>query len=1394
MEEKEFFITTWQTTTDNESITIPTIGGGYNYTIRWDDSNIDERVTGSATFTYKEPGIHTIKIGGQFPRIYFNNKGNKDKMLSIEQWGSIQWETFTGAFYGCSNLILNTLDVPDLSRVSDMSFMFAFTKKLNSGLSKWNVENVTNMSNMFLFSEGFNADISDWNVVNVENMSTMFRGAVSFNRDLSKWGDKVAKVTDMSSMFYGAKEFNENISNWNVSRVIDMSFMFSGAEKFNIDISDWNVVNVENMSAMFQSASSFSVDISEWQVNKVTDMSFMFSGTEEFNADLSKWKDKLGKVTTMKGMFQSTKKFNADISEWDVNNVTDMSVMFSRAEVFNADISRWNVSRVVDMGTMFQSTKKFNADISEWDVSKVKNMSVMFSGAEEFNADLSKWKDKLWNVTTMKGMFQSTKKFNADISEWNVSNVTNMRFMFSNSLLFDRDIGNWNVENVKDMGAMFNNSKLSTTNYDALLIGWSKLTLEPNVGFDGGRSNYCKAEEARAEIIRKYKWGITDDGKDLLCGKQIIDVYTSTITAQPTEVIADGVSVSTITVQLLDTNGVKVTEGGETVTIKTTLGNLSNVTDNLNGTYTATLSSTTSGKAEVSFSIKEEDSTNKANVSFVEDTESFITTWQTITDNESITIPTRGSEYNYTVDWGDGFTESELRGNATHIYAKPGIYTVKIKGSFPQIFFNNQGDKDKILTIEQWGIIQWKAMNNAFHGCSNLTSNASDAPDLSLVTTTYGMFNQATSFNADLNDWDVSNVTNMSLMFAYASIFNGDISNWDVKSSKYMSGMFWHASMFNQDISNWNVSGVIDMSLMFYFAVKFNKDLSKWNEKVSQVELMGNMFGNAILFDGNIGGWNVNNVTHMSSMFNGAKAFNSDISNWNVSKVENMNFMFSGAISFNRDLSKWNVSKVTNMRCMFQGAKKFNANLNDWNVSEVTDMDCMFASASEFSSDLYKWKDKLGKVERMSQMFSNTEVFNSDISTWDVSNVIDMNAMFFNAKSFNQDISNWNVGNVTNMHRMFMSASSFDQDIGDWNVSNVIDMSEMFKSAKLSTENYDASLIGWSKQKLQENVPFDGGNSNYCDGEKAREDIISKFNWTITDSGRDIACVQLDLTKSTITALPQNVNINKGKSSLITVQLKDELGNSFTRSTELVSIASTKGVVNTIQNLGNGLYQTQLRDDSVGTAIVSYKVGEENGIQNALVSFYKPLGCQIAFNIKADQDITGAKGRYRLVSNSEARSETSWNVFDILDFNNSLTPLIREEGEYQLEVMIKGLNGVWTDWYSHSSFIINDCQAVEGASVEVYKGDCKAVIRGKIKLFFENNDAGIKLYKDASLRIPFDGNDESYVVLDEVSESDASREVAVVKTVVFNVSNEGIVSNLRPCSLGDVSDNVEDES
>jgi len=472
----------------------------------------------------------------------------------------------------------------------------------------------------------------------------------------------------------------------------------------------------------------------------------------------------------------------------------------------------------------------------------------------------------------------------------------------------------------------------------------------------------------------------------------------------------------------------------------------------------------------------------------------FITTWETTTASESITIPTTGAGYNYTVDWGDATTPTNETGNATHIYTTAGIYTVKIMGTFPRIYFNFTGDKDKIKSIEQWGNNVWTSMASAFYGCTNLINNATDAPDLSSTTDMSQMFDSASSFNADLSSWDVSMITDMAAMFDGATSFNGNISTWNVSNVTTMNRMFNGASSFNRDISTWLVSSVTNMAAMFEGATSFNQDITGWN--VSSVTTMSRMFHQASTFNQNIGGWNVGFVTDMSDMFHSATVFNGTLNTWLVSMVTNMNGMFYDASSFNQDISSWDVSSVTDMGDLFDRATLFNQDISGWNVSSVTDMNWMFFQAS---------------------------AFNANISSWNVSNVTTMKYMFDGAASFNQDISGWNVSSVTDMSFMFQNASSFNQNLASWDVSNVINMSNMFFGIALSMPNYDNTLIGWStldvgETKIPTGITFDGGNSTYCAGEAARNTLTSTYTWTITDGGRNCAQDKFITTWQTTTA------------------------------------------------------------------------------------------------------------------------------------------------------------------------------------------------------------------------------------------------------------------------------------
>jgi surface protein len=173
-----------------------------------------------------------------------------------------------------------------------------------------------------------------------------------------------------------------------------------------------------------------------------------------------------------------------DITNWDTSCITDMSYMFQAAS-FNQDISRWDTSNVVTMSGMFQGTN-FNQPIVGWNTGKVTDMTLMFASSD----------------------------FNQPIVNWDTSSVTSMYGMFSNSN-FDQDISGWDIGNVLNMDIMFNGVVLSTSNYDALLLGWSSRAVQSNVEFNAGiLSQYSSGGKIGRDILTgTYGWTISDGGK-----------------------------------------------------------------------------------------------------------------------------------------------------------------------------------------------------------------------------------------------------------------------------------------------------------------------------------------------------------------------------------------------------------------------------------------------------------------------------------------------------------------------------------------------------------------------------------------------------------------------------------------------------------------------------------------------------------------------------------------------------------------------------------------------------------------------------------------------------------------------------------------------------------------
>jgi surface protein len=130
----------------------------------------------------------------------------------------------------------------------------------------------------------------------------------------------------------------------------------------------------------------------------------------------------------------------------------------------------------------------------------------------------------LSNVTDMSSMFRNASSFNSPINHWDVSNVTNFYRMFYNAGPFDQNLDTWDITNVTDMRNFMIQAGVSTSNYDAILIGW-EATLQAaypsgtgygfsiNVNF--GSSTYTgggAAATAKASLVSTFNMTIIDGG------------------------------------------------------------------------------------------------------------------------------------------------------------------------------------------------------------------------------------------------------------------------------------------------------------------------------------------------------------------------------------------------------------------------------------------------------------------------------------------------------------------------------------------------------------------------------------------------------------------------------------------------------------------------------------------------------------------------------------------------------------------------------------------------------------------------------------------------------------------------------------------------------------------
>lgn len=177
--------------------------GAGSFYVDWGDGSAVETftTTGNKSHTYAAQGSYQIKVIGSLSQISFANTGDKAKLISIDNWGNLKWSSFWTAFFGCSNMVANYIDCPNLSANIDLGNMFRECLKFNGTVSYFDTSNTWRLERMFLGCVLFNKSVSNFNTAKVKSFDSVFNGCTAFKQSLASFS--LVSATNISNMLNG---------------------------------------------------------------------------------------------------------------------------------------------------------------------------------------------------------------------------------------------------------------------------------------------------------------------------------------------------------------------------------------------------------------------------------------------------------------------------------------------------------------------------------------------------------------------------------------------------------------------------------------------------------------------------------------------------------------------------------------------------------------------------------------------------------------------------------------------------------------------------------------------------------------------------------------------------------------------------------------------------------------------------------------------------------------------------------------------------------------------------------------------------------------------------------------------------------------------------------------
>lgn len=508
---------------------------------------------------------------------------------------------------------------------------------------------------------------------------------------------------------------------------------------------------------------------------------------------------------------------------------------------------------------------------------------------------------------------------------------------------------------------------------------------------------------------------------------------------------------------------------------------------------------------------------------------------------QSFAIPTAsGSQYDMTVDWGDG-TNSHITSwdspEITHTYASAGQYSVLMIGSAESLAFGelDAGVKQKITRVDNFGDLGQSTLEEALTDCTNLQyfyqgsgfesgietidmfkgcSSMTECVISSIKTNNAdSMFYGCSSLpDLDVSGLDVSSCVTMLYMFrSCSSLTQLDLSTFDTSLVQSLSGMFRDCSSLTSiDISGFNTQNVGTITAAFYGCSSATSiDMSNFDG--SSITAASSVFRDCTsLTSMDLSGISFPNLVTLSSPFRNCTSLTSvDMSNMNMPILNAMQSTFMDCTSLTSvDFTGIHIPIVTNLASIFIRC----SSLVTVDISPLssalapTSFVSMFEDCTSLESiDLSQLNSQ--SVTAMQSMFSDCRALTSvNLTNFDTSSSENFEKMFNYCSSLTSiDISSFDTSNALITTSMFANCLLLtDITWGTMNFENILFLNTFLNGVPLTVNSYSAFLTN-----LNTNSPsLPSGktlNAELCqydsNAEQDRDEMEINYSWIFDDAG-----------------------------------------------------------------------------------------------------------------------------------------------------------------------------------------------------------------------------------------------------------------------------------------------------